>query len=86
MYTYGGLRIKETVIGVTHIPDRKRPCLYIGSDCVIRPLAYFTSEEAAKLFWNTFQQFMGVADHTEPTTEDCSTVEQTEPSTDCGWK
>ena len=73
MNTYGGLRITDTVIGVTHIPGRKRPCLYIGSDYVVRPLAYFTSEECAKLFWETFKQFMGVA-------------EQTEPRADCGGK
>lgn len=65
MNLYGGLKRGDIVIGVTHIPDRKRPCLYIGSEYVIRPLAYFKNEADAKYFWETFQQFEGITTITE---------------------
>lgn len=61
MYLFGGLRRGDVVIGVTHIPNRKRPCLYIGNGNVIRPLAYFANENDALFFWEMFQEFEGVA-------------------------
>jgi hypothetical protein len=34
-------------IGVTQMPDRKRPCLYILKDANLIPLAYFQSDKCA---------------------------------------
>jgi len=57
MKLYGGIRIGDDVIGITHMPDRKRPCLYYQNGNVIHPLAYFTSDEHADLFWEQLQRF-----------------------------
>jgi len=37
-------------IGVTQMPDRKRPCLYILKDANLTPLAYFQTIKNAIYF------------------------------------
>lgn len=56
---YHGYRVRidgkeEFEIGVTEMPDRKRPCIYIMRGGILYPLAYFRSEERAKEFLEAF--------------------------------
>lgn len=75
MEEYGGLRKGNTVIGVTHIPNRKRPCLFIQVGNTLKPLAYFTDEDSATAFWSCFKDFTGVTDERGQ-----------EIQTDCQWR
>ena len=52
MKLYGGVRMGDVTLGVTHFPDRKRPCLYYMEGNVLYQLAYFTNENGAEMFWN----------------------------------
>ena len=56
----GGYRNGERVIGVTHIPNRKRPALYVEKGSTIYPYAYFKSEEEANKFLYELGKLLGV--------------------------
>ena len=56
--SFGAYKYKDTQIGVTKLPGRKRPCLYVQKKNVIYPLAYFTSEDKAEMFWKVFKMFV----------------------------
>lgn len=43
---------KEVSFGVTDIPNRRSPCLFIKRGTVLEPLAYFRSTEHAKRFFD----------------------------------
>lgn len=55
---HGSYVYKDTRIGVTKMPDRKRHCLYVMKGNVLYPVAYFTKEVFADMFWEEFQKFM----------------------------
>lgn len=56
----GGYRKGELVIGVTHIPNRKRPALYVQKGNTIHPYAYFKDENEASRFMYELGEFLGV--------------------------
>ena len=58
MKFYGGFKLGDTSIGITHLPDRKRPCLYIQEGGVLYPVAYFTREDFAEKFWEELKRFV----------------------------
>lgn len=58
MKLYGGIQKGDITIGITHIPDRKRPVLYYQKGSVFYPLAYFTKDEFADMFWEQFQRLV----------------------------
>ncbi len=37
-------------VGITQLPDRKMPCLYVMRDNDLEPLTYFQTEEKAATF------------------------------------
>lgn len=53
----GGFKRGCEHIYITHIPQRKEPCLCIGNDNVIQPIAYFISEEFAEGFYEMLQEW-----------------------------
>lgn len=55
---YGGYRIGQTAIGITHLPNRKRPVLYVQKGARLFPVAYFNNELAAQEFWKEFERFI----------------------------
>lgn len=58
MKLYGGIKMGDDVIGITHLSDRKRPVLYYQKGNVFYPLAYFTKDEFADMFWEQLQRFI----------------------------
>ena len=71
MSKLGGIRRGSEVISITHIPGRKKPCLCIGNEYCIQPIAYFQSEEYAEAFYemllNWFNLEMGADDENAKT-------------------
>ena len=55
----GGYRKGELVIGVTHIPNRKRPALYVQKGYIIYPYAYFKDENEANRFMYELGELLG---------------------------
>jgi hypothetical protein len=55
---YGGYECNGIAIGVTKLPNRARPCLYVRKGNVLYPLAYFTSEDKAEMFMHEFWTFI----------------------------
>ena len=55
-----GYRKGDLAIGVTHIPYRKRPALYVEKGSTIYPYAYFKSEEEANKFLYELGKLLGV--------------------------
>jgi len=49
---------KRIAIGVSEMPDRKTPCLYITRGTILSPLAYFRSEERAMEFLEVLDLFI----------------------------
>jgi hypothetical protein len=47
-------------IGVTQMPDRKQPCLYVMEGTILFPLAYFRSESRAKKFLEVLDLFIKI--------------------------
>lgn len=58
MMGFSGYRIGNTMIGITQIPDRKRPCLYVMKGNTLYPVAYFTKHEFAKMFAEELDRFL----------------------------
>jgi len=53
--------------GITTLPDRKRPCLFLSRDAMIEPLAYFTTDEKAKQFKDVLERLITVYEaHNKP--------------------
>jgi hypothetical protein len=52
---------KRIAIGVSEIPDRKTPCLYVMEGTILFPLAYFRSESRAKKFLEILDSFIKIA-------------------------
>lgn len=46
-----GLRRNNISLQTMHIPDRKKPCLFIQEDNIAYMVGQFKDEEAAELFW-----------------------------------
>ena len=59
---YGGFKIGDLTIGITHLPYRKRPYMYYQKNGTIYPCATFTSEEKAQAFWQAFGEFVCLMD------------------------
>lgn len=57
MSKLGGFKRGDMYIYITHIPQRKNPCLCIGNGNVIQPIAYFQSEEFAEGFYEMLQEW-----------------------------
>jgi len=49
---------KRIAIGVSEMPDRKQPCLYVMKGNILTPLAYFRSTEKAMEFLEVFDLFV----------------------------
>lgn len=58
MMGFNGYRIGNTTIGITQIPDRKRPCLYVMKGNTLYPVAYFTKYEFAEMFAEELDRFL----------------------------
>ena len=56
-----GYRKGNLAIGVTHIPNRKRPALYVEKGSTIYPYAYFKNEEEANKFIRELGELLGLA-------------------------
>lgn len=59
---YGGFKIGDLTIGITHLPDRKKPYMYYQKGVAIYPCASFMSEEKAQEFWKAFGEFVLLMD------------------------
>ena len=55
---FSGYRIGNTTIGITQMPDRKRPCLYVMKGNTLYPVAYFTKYEFAEMFAEELDRFI----------------------------
>ena len=55
----GGYKRGNEAIYITHLPDRKRPCLAIGNGCVIHKIATFDTEEEAEAFYQMLGAWLG---------------------------
>ena len=51
---------KEMRIGITYLPNRKKPCLVIGDNYSITKFATFNNELAARAFMDLFADFLGI--------------------------
>lgn len=58
MMRFSGYRIGNTTIGITQMPDRKRPCLYVMKGNTLYPVAYFTKYEFAEMFAEELDRFL----------------------------
>ena len=58
MAEFGTVAKGKDRIGVTHFPNCKRPCLFIGNGCVIQKVATFNSEEHAEGFYRMLLRFL----------------------------
>ena len=56
--TFNGYRIGNTTIGITQMPDRTRPCLYVMKGNTLYPVAYFTKVEYAEMFAEELDRFL----------------------------
>lgn len=66
---FSGYRIGNTTIGITQMPDRKRPCLYVMKGNTLYPVAYFTKEEYAEMFARELDRFICVLEQAEGSEE-----------------
>ena len=66
---FKGYRIGNTTIGITQIPDRKRPCLYVMKGTTLYPVAYFTKAEYAEMFARELDRFICVLEQAERSEE-----------------
>lgn len=53
----GALTDGKTKIGACHLPDRKKPCLYIETGNEVVVYGTFQNEERAKQFMDKLAQF-----------------------------
>ena len=57
---FNGYRIGNTTIGITQMPDRKRPCLYVMKGNTLYPVAYFIKAGYAEMFSEELDRFIYV--------------------------
>ena len=55
-----GVSRGDEVIYITHIQGYKKPVLAIGNKCVVRKVASFDSEEAAEMFSQLLNRWLGL--------------------------
>ena len=66
MSNLGGIGRGNEHIYITHVPGRKRPMLCIGNGNVIHPIASFSSEENAEVFYKMLLDWFGLKEEGDP--------------------
>ena len=54
------------ILGIGHVPNRKRPFLYVQEGVHAEVVAYLQSEEAAEKLRDTLRKMMGIVPQEEP--------------------